>query len=250
MNPGLTHVVLLFLAGVGSGLTGYGAGLASVVSYPALLAIGLSPLAANATNTAAQTGIALGGVSSARQELTGMRARIIRFGAAGLVGGAIGAGLLVVLPESTFTAVVPWLVAGGAVVLLLRPWLQRLHRGRWSEHHPLVVVTIGLVAVYGGYFGAAAGTLVVAALGLVLTEPIHRLTALRALILGLSNLVATLVFTSRDLVAWSAMVPLAVGMFLGGALAPRLLRRLPDLAIRLVVAVAGLGLAAFLLTRP
>jgi uncharacterized membrane protein YfcA len=249
VSPGVTHVVLLLLAGVGSGLTGYGAGLASVVSYPALLAVGLPPLTANATNTAALTGIALGGVGSARRELTGMRARIVRFGAAGLVGGALGAGLLVVLPESTFAAVVPWLVAAGSVVLLLRPWLRRLHRGRWSEHHPLVVVTVGLVAVYGGYFGAAAGTLVVAALGLVLTEPLVRVTALRAVVLGLANLVATLVFVTRDLVAWTAMLPLAAGMVLGGALAPRILRRLPDLAVRVLVAVAGLGLAAFLLTR-
>ncbi|MGI3780199.1 MAG: sulfite exporter TauE/SafE family protein [Janthinobacterium lividum] len=249
MTPGLTHVVLLFLAGVGSGLTGYGAGLASVVSYPALLAVGLSPLTANATNTAALTGIALGGVGSARAELTGVRARIIRFGVAGLVGGAIGAGLLVVLPESIFAAVVPWLVVLGAAVLLLRPWLQRLHRGRWSEHDPLVVATVGLVAVYGGYFGAAAGTLVVAVLGLVLTDPLVRITALRAVVLGLANLVATVIFVARDLVAWTAMLPLAVGMFLGGALAPRILRRLPDLLVRILVAVAALGLAAFLLTR-
>jgi uncharacterized membrane protein YfcA len=250
VSPGLTHVVLLFLAGVGSGLTGYGAGLASVVSYPALLAVGLPPLIANATNTAALTGIALGGVGSARHELTGMRARIVRFGLAGLVGGVVGAGLLVVLPESIFTAVVPWLVAVGALVLLLRPWLQRLHRGRWSEHHPFVVVAIGLLAVYGGYFGAGAGTLVVAALGLVLTDPLFRVTALRAVVLGLANLTATVVFVVRDLVAWTAMLPLAVGMFVGGALAPRILRRLPDLVVRIAVAVAGLALAAFLVTRP
>jgi uncharacterized membrane protein YfcA len=241
VSPGLTHVVLLFLAGVGSGLTGYGAGLASVVSYPALLAVGLPPLIANATNTAALTGIALGGVGSARHELTGL---------AGLVGGVVGAGLLVVLPESIFTAVVPWLVAVGALVLLLRPWLQRLHRGRWSEHHPFVVVAIGLLAVYGGYFGAGAGTLVVAALGLVLTDPLFRVTALRAVVLGLANLTATVVFVVRDLVAWTAMLPLAVGMFVGGALAPRILRRLPDLVVRIAVAVAGLALAAFLVTRP
>ena len=243
------HVVLLVLAGVGSGLTGYGAGLASLVSYPALLAAGLPPLAANATNTAALTGIALGGVGSARQELSGMRARIVRFGVAGVVGGAVGAVLLVVLPESTFASVVPWLVAGGSVVLLLRPWLQRLHGGRFSERDPLVVLTVGLLAVYGGYFGAAAGTLVVAVLALVLTEPLARVTALRAVVLGLANLVATVVFVSRGLVVWSATVPLAVGMVVGGALAPRLLRRLPEGAVRVVVAVAGLGLAAFLLLR-
>lgn len=249
MSTGATHVVLLVLAGVGSGLTGYGAGLASVVSYPALLAFGLPPLAANATNTAAMTGISLGGVGSARPELTGMRARILRFGAAGIVGGLAGAGLLVVLPESVFAAVVPWLVAAGALVLLLRPWLQRQNRGRWSEHQPLVPVAIGLVAVYGGYFGAGAGTLVVAALGLVMTDPLFRITALRAVILGLANLVATVVFITRDLVVWKAMLPLAIGMLIGSALAPRLLRRLPEVVVRVVVAVGGLGLAAFLLTR-
>lgn len=249
MSPGVLQAVLLFLAGAGSGITGYGAGLASVVSYPALLAVGLSPLTANATNTAALTGIALGGVGSARTELTGMRSRIIRFGSAGLVGGALGAGLLVVLPESVFTAVIPWLVVTGSVVLLLRPWLRRLHRGRWSEHHPSAVLTVGLLAVYGGYFGAGAGTLVVAALGLVLSEPMARITALRAVVLGLANLTATVVFVSRDLVAWTAMVPLAIGMVLGGALAPRILRRLPDLVVRVVVAVAGLGLAGFLLVQ-
>lgn len=220
------------------------------MSYPALLAVGLSPLAANATNTAALTGIAVGGVGNARVELTGMRARIIRFGLAGLVGGAGGAVLLVVLPESTFAAVVPWLVLTGSVVLLLRPWLQRLHRGRFSERDPLVVAVVGLLAVYGGYFGAAAGTLVVSALALVLTEPLARITALRAVVLGLANLVATVIFIGQGLVVWSAMLPLAAGMLVGGSLAPRILRRLPETAVRIVVAVAGLGLAVFLLTQP
>lgn len=248
MSP-TTHVVLLVLAGIGAGLTGYGAGLASLVSYPALLAAGLPPLAANATNTAALTGIAVGGVGSARPELAGMRARIVRFGMAGVVGGLVGAGLLVLLPESSFPAVVPWLVAFGSVVLLLRPWLRRLHDGWVDERSPLAVGVVGLLAVYGGYFGAAAGTLVVAALALVLTEPLARVTALRAVVLGLANLVATVVFVVQGLVVWTAMVPLAAGMLVGGALAPRLLRRLPEVVVRVGVGVAGLGLAAYLFAR-
>ncbi len=243
------EVVLLLLAGVGAGVTGYGAGLASLVSYPALLAVGLSPLAANATNTAALTGVALGGVSSARQELQGTRARLVRFGAAGLVGGAAGALLLVVLPESTFAAVVPWLVALGSVVLLLRPWLHHLHGGRISERGPLAVGAVTLLAVYGGYFGAGAGTLVIATLSLVLAEPLARIAALRAVVLGLANLVATGVFVVRGLVDWGAAVPLALGMVVGSAVAPRLMRRLPDVAVRIGIAVAGLGLALFLVTQ-
>lgn len=248
MSPA-THVVLLVLAGVGSGLVGYGAGLASLVSYPALLAAGLSPLAANATNTAALVGITLGGLGSARPELAGTRARVVRFGLAGLVGGALGALLLVVLPESVFAAVVPWLVVLGAVVLLLRPWLQGLHGGRFSERSPLVVGVVGLLAVYGGYFGAGAGTLVIATLALVLAEPLVRIAALRTVVLGVANLVATVVFVARGLVDWTAMVPLAVGMLAGSALAPRILRRLPEVAVRVVVAVAGLGLAVFLVLQ-
>lgn len=245
----LGQVLLLVLAGVGSGLTGYGAGLASLVSYPALLAAGLSPLAANATNTAALTGVAIGGVSSARPELAGMRSRLLRFGAAGLVGGVVGALLLVVLPESVFASVVPWLVAFGSVVLLLRPWLQRLHGGRVSEHSPLAIGVVALLAVYGGYFGAGAGTLVIATLSLVLTEPLARIAALRAVVLGLANLVATVVFVARGLVEWSAAVPLGIGMIIGSALAPRIMRRLPDVAVRVGIAIAGLGLAVFLYTQ-
>lgn len=243
------EVVLLLLAGVGAGITGYGAGLASLVSYPALLAVGLSPLAANATNTAALTGVAVGGVSSARQELVGTRARLVRFGAAGLVGGVVGALLLVGLPESTFAAVVPWLVVLGSVVLLLRPWLQHLHGGRVSERGPLAVGAVTLLAVYGGYFGAGAGTLVIATLSLVLSEPLARIAALRAVVLGLANLVATLVFVARGLVEWGAAIPLALGMVVGSAVAPRLMRRLPDVVVRVGIAVAGLGLAVFLFTR-
>ena len=243
------EVVLLLLAGVGAGITGSGAGLASLVSYPALLAVGLSPLAANATNTAALTGVAVGGVSSARQELVGTRARLVRFGAAGLVGGAAGALLLVVLPESTFAAVVPWLVAFGSVVLLLRPWLQHLHGGRVSERSPLAIGIVMLLAVYGGYFGAGAGTLVIATLSLVLTEPLARIAALRAVVLGLANLVATVVFVARGLVEWGAAIPLGVGMVIGSALAPRIMRRLPDVVVRVGIALAGLGLAVFLWTR-
>ena len=243
------EVVLLLLAGVGAGITGYGAGLASLVSYPALLAVGLSPLAANATNTAALTGVAVGGAGSARPELAGMRARLVRFGAAGLVGGAAGALLLVVLPESIFASVVPWLVALGSVVLLLRPWLQHLHGGRVSERSPLAIGIVMLLAVYGGYFGAGAGTLVIATLSLVLTEPLARIAALRAVVLGLANLVATVVFVARGLVEWGAAVPLGAGMIIGSSLAPRIVRRLPDVVVRVGIAVAGLGLAVFLWTQ-
>lgn len=108
---------------------------------------------------------------------------------------------------------------------------------------------MALLAVYGGYFGAGAGTLVIATLSLVLSEPLARIAALRAVVLGLANLVATLVFVARGLVEWGAAVPLALGMVVGSAVAPRLVRRLPEVVVRVGIAVAGLGLAVFLFTR-
>lgn len=161
----LMRIGLLVLAGIGSGLVGYAAGLASLVSFPVLVALGLPPLAANVTNSVALTGVSLGSVASAQPELAGMRGRILKFGGLALVGGATGALLLLRLPPGVFEQVVPWLIAFGSVTLLLRPWLRRMQAGRIDEHHPLVVIIIGLISVYCGYFGAGAGVLLVAGFG-------------------------------------------------------------------------------------
>lgn len=239
----LVRDLLLICAGVGSGVVGYGAGLASLVSFPALLANGLSPLVANLTNSVALTGTTLGGVVSARSELATMRGRVIRFGGVALVGGGVGAVLLLWLPAAVFEQVVPWLIALGSVALLLRPWLRRLHAGRIDEHSPLVIVLIGLVSIYSGYFGAAAGVLVLAVYGAVMDDSFARLTALRAVTVGSANLVAALIFVTTGDVAWSMVIPLAIGSIIGAALGPPVVRRLPETPLRVVVALAGLALA-------
>jgi uncharacterized membrane protein YfcA len=245
----LVQSALLVLAGVGSGIVGYGAGLASLVSFPALLACGLPALAANVTNSVALIGNSIGGISSAQPELRGMRSRILKFGAAGLVGGVVGALLLLALPAAAFDHVVPWLVALGAVVLLLRPWLVRLHAGRVDEHHPAVPGLIGLISVYGGYFGAGAGTLLTAAFGAVMHDSLARLSALRSVVLGAANGVAALIFISTGLVDWTMAIPLGIGTVAGSALGPPILRRIPERALRILVAIAGFGLAIDLYLR-
>ncbi|GAA1433352.1 sulfite exporter TauE/SafE family protein [Microlunatus lacustris] len=247
MSPDdLLRAGLLLLAGVGSGIVGYAAGLASLVSFPVLLALGVPPLTANVTNSVALTGVTLGGVASARPELAGQRRRILTFGGLGVVGGAAGALLLLRLPPGVFEQVVPWLVAFGSVVLLLRPWLRRWHAGRLHERHPVVLAVVGAVTVYCGYFGAAAGVLLLATFGAVLPDRLARLAALRTVVVGAANTTAAVIFAVTGTVDWSAVPPLVVGAVIGSALGPPLVRRLPETPLRVGVAVAGLGLAVVL----
>jgi uncharacterized membrane protein YfcA len=242
----LLRAVLLLLAGVGSGIVGYAAGLASLVSFPVLLALGVPPLTANTTNSVALTGVTLGGVAAARPELVGQRRRILTFGAIAVVGGAVGALLLLRLPPGVFERMVPWLVAFGSVVLLLRPWLRRWHAGRLHERHPMVVAVVGAVTVYCGYFGAGAGVLLLATFGAVLPDRLARLTALRIVVLGTANTSAAVIFTVTGTVDWVAVPPLVVGAVIGSTLGPPLVRRLPETPLRVGIALAGLALAVVL----
>ena len=242
----LVRIAVLLLAGVGSGIVGYAAGLASLVSFPVLLALGVPPLTANVTNSVALTGVTLGGVASARPELVGMRWRILTFGGIGVVGGAGGALLLLGLPPGVFEQVVPWLVAFGSVVLLLRPWLRRWHAGRLHERHPLVLGVVTVVTVYCGYFGAGAGVLLMATFGAVLPDRLVRVAALRSVVVGTANTTAAVFFAVTGTVAWWAVLPLLLGAVLGSALGPPLVRRLPETPLRVGVALAGLVLAVVL----
>ena len=239
----LGRVALLVVTGIGSGIVGYGAGLASLVSFPVLLALGLSPLAANVTNSVALTGVTVGSLSSARRELVGQRSRLVRFGVLAVLGGSAGALLLLRLPPGVFAAVVPWLVAFGSVVLLLRPWLRRLHAGRLHERHPLVLVVVAAVTVYCGYFGAGAGVLLMATFGAVFADRLARLAALRSAVAGLANIVAAVLFSLTGSVDWAAVLPLGLGAVVGSALGPPLVRRVPETPLRVVIALAGFALA-------
>ncbi|CAA9415644.1 MAG: Uncharacterized UPF0721 integral membrane protein [uncultured Propionibacteriaceae bacterium] len=240
------EIAILLVAGIGTGMIGYGAGLASLVSFPTLLALGLPPLTANITNTVALLGTTAGGLISAQPDLVGQRGRVVKFGIAGAIGGVVGAALLLSQPAETFEQIVPWLVAFASVVLMLRPWLRSLHADRIREHHVAVPVLIGLIAVYGGYFGAAAGVLIVATLGAVMHDVYARVNALRSVILGTANLGATVVFVIVTPIEWLRVAPLAVGCVLGASVAPPVIRRIPETPLRMTIGIAGLGLATVL----
>src|SRR4051794_15352461 len=241
---------LLVVAGVGAGLTGSIAGLASLVSYPALLATGIPPVTANVTNTVALVLNSVGSVSASRPELTGQGHRLPRLAVAALLGGLTGAVLLLLTPSGAFERLVPVLIAAAsAAILFQRPADELAAVGEHEQAvHPhadprwLPVGTFA-ISVYGGYFGAAAGVLMLAMFLLTTGQGLPRSNALKNLLLGVANSVAAVGFVIFASIAWSAAIPLALGLFVGGRLGPGIVRRAPQRLLGRLIAVAGLALA-------
>lgn len=237
---------LLMLAGFGAGLIGYVTGMASIVSYPALLAVGLNPVAANVTNTVAMVSVGVGSLSqSGRALLDGDRRRLYGGVIASLIGGTIGAVILLITPPGSFKVVVPYLVALASVALLIQPKL----RGLASKHVDkpgIWFVGLGVISIYGGYFGAGAGIVLLALALVVTSEPLWRATLLKSLFLGVANLVAAVIFALTGPVHWVAAAAMALGCLLGGWCGPPVVRRLPAGPLRIAVGVGGLGLAVWL----
>jgi uncharacterized membrane protein YfcA len=238
----------LVLAGIGAGLTGSIAGLASLISYPALLAIGLPPVTANVTNTVSLVLNSVGSVSASRPELTGQGRRLLPLCAAAVLGGTTGAVVLLITPSGAFERIVPFLIAGAsAAILVQRPPRELAEEGH--REHPVPAdpwwLALGTFAVgiYGGYFGAAAGVLMLAMYLLGTGETLPRGNAMKNLVLGVANSVAAVGFVVFASIAWSAALPLAIGLFIGGRLGPRVVRRSPPAALRRIIALAGLALA-------
>ncbi|MDT3440449.1 sulfite exporter TauE/SafE family protein [Pseudofrankia sp. BMG5.37] len=236
---------MLVVAGVLAGITGT-VGLASLVSYPALLAVGLHPLDANVTNTVALVSIAVGAVAGSRPELSGQTRRVLRYGALTLLGGSAGAVLLLATPPGAFTLAVPWLIAGAALLLALQPRLVRRPAGVIDERGLPVSAAVLGVGVYLGYFGAGGGVALLAVLALALPEPLARVNAVKTVSGGFANLLAAFAFALVAPVHWAAVGALATGLLVGGAVGPAIVRVLPAKAVRLAVSAAALCLAVSL----
>jgi len=236
----------LVLAGFGAGLSGSVAGLASLVSYPALLAVGLPPVSANVSNAVALVFSSVGSVWGSRPELTGQRARARRLGPIAVVGGLTGGLLLLETPSSAFALVVPWLIGLASLTIVIPSNPARLasneaHRPTWK-----LGAGVFLIAVYGGYFGAAAGVLLLALVLVATAEPLARSNAMKNLLVGSANATAAVAFVAIGPVRWSAVIPLAVGCLAGGRLGPIVVRRVPATPLKVLIACAGLGLAVHL----
>jgi uncharacterized membrane protein YfcA len=233
----------LVAAGFGGGLAGSVAGLASLVSYPALLAVGVPAISANVSNTVALVASSVGSVTGSVPELRGQRARARSLAAVAIGGGATGSALLLLTPRSTFVRLVPFLIAAGAVAVLLP--VRKLHPvdtpPTWS-----LLASVFFIGIYGGYFGAGAGVIMLAVLMMATGETLARSNAMKNLLLGLANGVAAGAFVLFGPVRWLAVLPLAAGFFVGGRLGPIVVRRVPAGPIRVGISLAGIGLAVHL----
>src|SRR5437660_8578299 len=235
------HALAIFAAGVAAGGINTLVGSGTLITFPVLLAWGYAPVTANVSNT---IGLVPGSVSGAlgyRRELSGQRARLLRFGAMSVLGGATGAVLLLVLPESAFKAIVPAFIVLAVTLVLLQPRLDRWLRGREihldGRHRLLTLLAVYATGVYGGYFGAAQGIMLLAVLGVALPQDLQRTNALKNVLAGLVNGVAGVYFVFAAHVEWAPAAIIAGASVLGAQLGARYGRRLPAGMLRAVIVV-------------
>ncbi|MCV7434706.1 sulfite exporter TauE/SafE family protein [Mycolicibacterium bacteremicum] len=235
-------MLLLFAAGVGGGLTGSIAGLASVSTYPALLMVGLPPVTANVTNTVALVFNAVGSVRGSLPELAGQGPQLRRLVPMACLGGLAGAVLLLSIPAEGFENVVPVLLAVASIAIALP-------KGKNADVAPTKARTIakaaivGLICIYGGFFGAAAGVLLLALFLRTGANTLADANATKNVVLGASNGVAAVVFAFVASVHWPAVAAMGVGCLIGARLGPIVVRHAPSTPLRMLIAVAGLALA-------
>jgi uncharacterized protein len=250
------ELLLVVLAGGGAGLINAVVGSGTLITFPTLLALGVPPVVANVSNS---IGLAPGNLSAAlasRPELAGQRSRILRLGVASLLGSIIGALLLLRLPSSAFQAIVPVLIGLGCVLVIIGPWLTRriaARRERLGAGEPQAAgpgwlfPAVLLTGVYGGYFGAAQGVLLLAILGIAVAEAMPRLNGAKNVLVMIANGVAGIVFVIVSQVDWRLVVAIAVGSVIGAQIGARIGRRLPPLVYRVVIVAVGVAAIVYLL---
>jgi uncharacterized membrane protein YfcA len=238
------EVLAIALAGLVAGTINTVVGSGTLVTFPVLLAFGYAPVTANVSNTVGLVPGSLAGAIGYRRELAGQRGHMVRLGAASVLGGITGALLLLTLPASAFQTIVPVFIAIALALVILQPRLSRLlarHAIDPQQRRGGVLTTLALYAtgVYGGYFGAAQGILLLAILGLALTQDLHRTNALKNVLAGLVNGVAGVVFVVAAHIEWAPAAIIACSSILGAQLGARYGRRLPPAALRGLIVVVG-----------
>jgi uncharacterized protein len=241
--------LLLAAAGFAGGFINAAVGSGTLITYPALLAAGIAPVAANGTNTA---GLSPGSFSSAWAYRLELRDRLRRLRwpiVATVVGAALGSALVVTLPARVFTSLVPWLVGTATVLMAVQPLLARKVKEHPQHRNHRVWPWTGLVGVYGGYFGAAQGVMYMAVLGLVYDSDPQRSNGAKNILAACANITAAVVFAVSGSVVWLAALAIAVGSIPGGYVGGRLARKLPGYVLRGLVVVIGIGATLYLVVR-
>ncbi|MEV7429214.1 MULTISPECIES: sulfite exporter TauE/SafE family protein [unclassified Nocardioides] len=243
----LLESTAILLAGVAAGAINTVVGSGTLITFPTLLAFGVPPVTANVSNN---IGLVPGSVSGAigyRRELAGQRARVLRLASASVLGGLVGAVLLLVLPEGAFETIVPVLIGLGVVLVAVQPRISRAVARR-REARPVAGTRpdpwwtwpgTALAGVYGGYFGAAQGVILMGMLGIGIEESLQRINAVKNILAASVNGVAGLLFIIVADVDWRIVALIGVGSVIGGQIGATVGRRLPPLVLRTLIIVVG-----------
>lgn len=243
----MLEAVAIFSAGIWAGGINTIVGSGTLVTFPTLLLFGYPPLTANVSNNIGMVAGGVSGVYGYRRELGPNRNVLLRLAPASIAGALVGAALLLMLPAESFKAIVPALIALGLLMVVIGPAVQRRtaaahHEGARSTLSR-VLLTIGIfgLGIYGGYFGAAQGILLVGLMGMILSDGIQRLTAIKNVLATLVNTVAAITFmiVATDRIDWRVVALISAGAFIGGYLGARFGRQLSPTVLRIFILVIG-----------
>lgn len=242
------EALAVFAAGIGAGTINTIVGSGTLLTFPVLLATGLPPITANVSNALGLVPGSISGAIGYRHELRGQTRRVLRLGAAALLGGLAGAILLLALPSSSFDAIVPVLVGAALVLVLFQPRLaaaiKRRREARGTEAHPeggaALLAGLFLASMYGGYFGAAQGVLYLSLMGLLLPDSLQRVNAVKNILGAVVNGIAAVFFLFVAEFNWTAVLLIAVGSTIGGQIGAKVGRRLKPAVLRAVIIAVGI----------
>jgi uncharacterized membrane protein YfcA len=241
MSP--LDVLFVLLGGMAAGMINVIVGSGTLITFPVLLALGYPPVVANVSNTIGLVPGSLAGAWGYRRELEGQTRRVATLLVASVAGGILGAVLLLVLPAGAFKAIVPGFIVVALILVVFQPWLSRIlaARGRGPGDIGGVGPFIGLFlcGVYGGYFGAAQGIIILALLGFLMHQSLQHANAIKNVLAGSTNLVAGIVFAAAANVNWWVALVIAVGSTIGGIFGARIGRRLSPPVLRALIVVVG-----------
>jgi uncharacterized membrane protein YfcA len=259
----LLHALAIFAAGLAAGTINTVVGSGTLITFPTLLAFGYAPVLANVSNNVGLVPGVASGVFGYRAELTGQRRRILRLGTASMCGGLVGAILLLTLPQDAFKAIVPALIGVAVVMVVIQPrlaaWVAARQQSRVAPAAdaspgtpgdapateaiggPVLWVLVFLAGIYGGYFGAAQGVLLIGMLGIALGDTLQRINAVKNVLAGLVNGLAAVVFIIATHIDWGAAGLIAAGSIIGGQVGARIGRRLPPWGLRVLIVCVGVA---------
>ena len=250
-NLSLPAALAILGVGLAAGTLNTIVGSGSLITFPTLLALGYPPVVANVSNTVGLVTGSISGVIGYRRELEGQRPRVRVLGVASLAGGLTGGVLLLALPASVFEDVVPVLILAACVLVALQPRLaKRIAAGDGPQRPhggPLLFGSIYATGVYGGYFGAAQGVILIALLGIFIDDGLQRLNALKNALAAMVNGIAAVLFIVLADVDWAVAGLLAVGAIVGGQVGAKVGRRIPPAWLRGAIVVVGVLVAVRLL---